>query len=88
MLTKVLALEAGPDGIRANCICPGSIRHTPRPDDHTKPERLPIGRRGSPKDVAPLVYYLGSDEASYMTGSAIVLDGGETTGRKVDRQLT
>jgi len=87
MLTKVLALEAGPDGIRVNCICPGSIRHTPRPGDDKPPDRLPIGRRGSPQDVAPLVFYLGSDAASYMTGSVIVLDGGETTGRKVDRQL-
>jgi NAD(P)-dependent dehydrogenase (short-subunit alcohol dehydrogenase family) len=86
MLTKVLALEAGA-GIRVNCICPGTIRHTPRPGDETTPVRLPIGRRGRSDDVAQLVSYLGSDAASYMTGSAIVLDGGETAGRRVERSL-
>jgi NAD(P)-dependent dehydrogenase (short-subunit alcohol dehydrogenase family) len=84
LLTKVLALEAGPYGVRVNCICPGSIRHRP-PRDGTgadaPPAQIPIGRRGTPADVAHLVVYLASDQASYVNGSVIVLDGGATAGR-------
>lgn len=82
MITKVLALEGGPDGIRVNCISAGTIRHRPVTAEDTRPVHLPIGRRGRPQDVASLVSYLASDAASYLTGSVIVLDGGETAGRK------
>lgn len=81
MLTRVLALEAGPYGITVNCICPGSIRHGERADDGTPPTDVPIGRAGTPEDVAQLVAYLASDAGRYMTGSVIVLDGGATAGR-------
>ena len=83
MLTKVLALEAGPYGITVNCICPGSIRHQVPPGDQIEdvPAHIPIGRYGKPADVAHLVSYLASEDASYMTGSVIVLDGGATAGR-------
>jgi NAD(P)-dependent dehydrogenase (short-subunit alcohol dehydrogenase family) len=80
-LTKVTALEAGPFGVRVNCICAGSIL----PDDRSGDAQLPIGRFGRPDDVAQLVSYLASDAASYMTGSVIVLDGGATAGRERKR---
>jgi len=83
MLTKVLALEAGPYGVTVNCICPGSIRTQVSPTESVEeiPTHIPIGRYGKPTDVAQLVSYLASEEASYMTGSVIVLDGGATAGR-------
>ena len=83
MLTKVLALEAGPHGVRVNCICPGSIRQQLSPGEQIEeiPTHIPVGRYGKPADVAYLVSYLASDTASYVTGSVIVLDGGATAGR-------
>jgi NAD(P)-dependent dehydrogenase (short-subunit alcohol dehydrogenase family) len=81
MLTKTLALEAGPFGIRVNCICPGTIRHGARADDDSVPAHIPLGRCGSATDVSSLVLFLASDQASYMTGAVITLDGGATAGR-------
>jgi 3-oxoacyl-[acyl-carrier protein] reductase len=83
MLTKVLALEAGPYGITVNCICPGSIRTNTALIDSVEdlPTHIPIGRYGKPVDVAHLVSYLASEAATYVNGSIIVLDGGATAGR-------
>lgn len=83
MLTKVLALEAGPHGVTVNCISPGSIRHRADSSDQdgAAPAHIPIGRYGKPADVAHMVAYLASEEASYLTGAVIVLDGGATAGR-------
>jgi NAD(P)-dependent dehydrogenase (short-subunit alcohol dehydrogenase family) len=83
MLTKVLALEAGPHGVTVNCICPGSIRTQVSAGESIEdvPVHIPIGRYGKPADVAHLVSYLASEAASYVTGSVIVLDGGATAGR-------
>lgn len=70
-LTKVTALEAGPFGVRVNCICAGSIQlDTPGGDDDRLPVHTPIGRLGRPDDVAQLVSYLASDAASYLTGAS------------------
>lgn len=80
MLTRVLALEAGPAGITVNCISPGSIRHRGPGDGNTA--HIPVGRGGTINDVASLVLYLASAEARYMTGATLVLDGGATAGRK------
>ena len=82
MLTRVLAIEAGPLGIRVNCIAPGAIQH--RLDqlaDQQPPGNIPIGRHGKVADVAQLVSYLASDKAGYMNGAMITLDGGATAGR-------
>jgi meso-butanediol dehydrogenase/(S,S)-butanediol dehydrogenase/diacetyl reductase len=82
MLTRVLALEAGGYGVTVNCIAPGSIRH--REEDLAQgeaPSSNPIGRSGKPADVASLVSYLASEEAGYITGTTITLDGGATAGR-------
>lgn len=80
MLTRVLALEAGPYGVRVNCISPGSIRH--RAPAGAAPAFIPIGRHGTVDDVARLVAFLASDAATYLNGADIVLDGGATAGRE------
>jgi NAD(P)-dependent dehydrogenase (short-subunit alcohol dehydrogenase family) len=87
MLTKVLALEAGPHGVTVNCICPGSIRTRVSPNEPAEeiPTHIPIRRYGKPSDVAHLVSYLASEAARYITGSVIVLDGGATAGRSRQR---
>jgi NAD(P)-dependent dehydrogenase (short-subunit alcohol dehydrogenase family) len=91
MLTKCLALDGAKVGIRANCVCPG-FTQTPMIDgffaDQPDPEAArafavsihPLGRLGAPRDIADAFVYLASDEASWVTGSALVVDGGLTSG--------
>lgn len=83
-LTKTAALEYARNGIRVNAVCPGTIR-TPMGDDLLKddPKReaqvadlLPIGRLGTPEEVAGVVIWLCSEAASFVTGHAIAVDGG------------
>jgi NAD(P)-dependent dehydrogenase (short-subunit alcohol dehydrogenase family) len=85
-LTRAMAIEYAPNNIRANCICPGMIR-TPMLERSTKgsldAERKlireePLGRIGKPEEVAKAALYLASDDSSYVTGSALVVDGGWT----------
>ncbi|MFM7718697.1 MAG: SDR family NAD(P)-dependent oxidoreductase [Actinomycetota bacterium] len=87
--SRALALELAPRGVRVNCLCPGIIdtRLTrdfiEAADDPTGTEReyhasAPLGRMGRPEEVAACVVFLASDEASYVTGSAMVVDGGMT----------
>lgn len=82
-LTKTLALEWGPYGIRANAIAPGSIETamlqrmlTPRMRDEFL-KRTPLGRIGAPDDVAAAVAMLLSDDARWITGACIPVDGGQ-----------
>jgi meso-butanediol dehydrogenase / (S,S)-butanediol dehydrogenase / diacetyl reductase len=84
-LTRAFALEYGPMGIRANCVCPGVI-DTPLlggagrdPEMRKRIEsRIPLGRMGRPEDIANVVLFLASDLAGFVTGAAYVVDGGQT----------
>src|SRR5689334_11490858 len=86
MLTRSLAIDHGPDGVRVNCVAPGLI-DTPMADwIRTDPERLaewegtvPARRIGRPADVADAVAFLASDRAGYLHGSVLRVDGGVLT---------
>jgi 2-keto-3-deoxy-L-fuconate dehydrogenase len=92
-LTKAVAMDFIAKGIRCNCICPGTIA-TPSLEQRIKAlgaqvggvdkarrmfiERQPMGRLGTPEEMAHVAVYLASDESAYTTGSAIFSDGGFT----------
>ena len=86
-LTKSLAVQFGPKGVRANAICPGPIE-TPllmewlfkEPKEKAKRlNRIPMGRFGKPEDIVNLALYLASDESTWTNGAALVADGGITS---------
>ena len=80
-LTKALAKEVGPSGIRVNCICPGVIQ-TEMLRDYTENDlaalraETPLGRLGTPRDVADAALFLSGDSASFITGQALGVSGG------------
>ena len=85
LLTRSLAIDHGPDGVRVNCVCPGLIdtemadwiRH----DEQAMADfaaRTPAGRIGTPADIADAVAFLASDGASYLQGAVLMVDGGVT----------
>lgn len=85
-LTKSAALECAPRGVRINCVCPGSVR-TPMLEgfmggdervERAMTAGVPMGRLGTPDEIAHAITWLCSDEASYMVGHALVVDGGAT----------
>jgi NAD(P)-dependent dehydrogenase (short-subunit alcohol dehydrogenase family) len=84
LLTKAAAVQYGRDGIRVNSVHPGLINTTmidiiPKEQrEHIVKNVLPLGREGTPEDVAKLVLFLASDDSSYCTGSEFVVDGGLT----------
>ena len=83
--TKTLAVDAARKNIRVNCLCPGFIETnmtrglTSDPDARARIESLhPMGRMGRPEEVARAALYLASDDAKYVTGAALAVDGGYT----------
>ena len=90
LMTKSMALDYGPAGIRVNCLCPGLIltpltnivqRAKPVLDQMVSWHAL--GRAGRPEEVAAAALFLASDDASFVTGHALVVDGGWTAGRRI-----
>ncbi|UGQ11200.1 SDR family oxidoreductase [Yinghuangia sp. ASG 101] len=85
MMTRVAALEYVKDGIRVNAVCPGTTKTAIL--DGSPPEllemlsgRIPMGRLGTPEEIANLALFLASDEASYITGQCWIADGGRSAG--------
>ncbi len=90
--TKSLALDHATQGIRANCICPGRVE-TPfvsaRLKEYPDPEKAyremastqAIGRMARPEEIAAAALYLASDESAFVTGSALIIDGGWSAGK-------
>ena len=88
-LTRGLAVECGSDGIRVNCVCPGTIDSHPfevlarlpgfpfrSPAERAAAQ--PIGRTGTPAEVAEAIVFLASPKASFITGACLMVDGGAT----------
>lgn len=87
IMAKAMAIDHGPDGIRVNCVCPGDVL-TPMLHDDAKKRGMtwddyargasdrPLGRIGSVEDIANAMVFLASDESSFVTGHALVVDGG------------
>ena len=87
VMTKALAIDHGPQGIRVNCLCPGDV-DTPMLAADAEARRMsyadymkgaanrPLGRVGTPEELARAALFLASDDSSFMTGAALVVDGG------------
>jgi len=89
ILAKVEAMELGPHGIRVNCVAPGGPiitefvapqAATPGFDERVR-STVPLGRVGTPEEVAGVVWFLSGEDSSYMTGAVVVVDGGVSLGR-------
>jgi NAD(P)-dependent dehydrogenase (short-subunit alcohol dehydrogenase family) len=87
VMAKAMAIDHGRHGIRVNCVCPGDVMTPMLPDDAAKrgmswddyvadASNRPLGRIGTVEEIADAVLYLASDESSFVTGTALVVDGG------------
>jgi NAD(P)-dependent dehydrogenase (short-subunit alcohol dehydrogenase family) len=84
-LTRTMAVELGGRGIRVNCLCPGFVDTPLNRDLATEREfrdyersQIPLGRRGTAEEIAAAYAFLASDEASFVHGASLVVDGGQT----------
>jgi meso-butanediol dehydrogenase/(S,S)-butanediol dehydrogenase/diacetyl reductase len=84
-LTRLLAVQYGPEGVRANCICPGGVDTPMTGGAFTTPEArerfrrlVPLQRVAQPEQIASTVAFLLSDDASHVTGQTLTVDGGST----------
>jgi NAD(P)-dependent dehydrogenase (short-subunit alcohol dehydrogenase family) len=90
-LTKTSAIELPSRGIRVNTVCPGTVKTAMVPDDD--PEiavvelMAPLGRVAVSEEVEGIYHFLASDESRYITGQAIVVDGGVSAGLSVNAML-
>ena len=91
VMAKAMAIDHGPDGIRVNCVCPGDVLTPMLPDDAAERGMAwedyaagatdrPLGRIGKAEEIADAVLFLASDESSFVTGEALVVDGGGVAG--------
>jgi NAD(P)-dependent dehydrogenase (short-subunit alcohol dehydrogenase family) len=91
LLTKAMAVDHGPQNIRVNCICPGDTDTAMLRDEArqlgevtdrflSEASRRPLGRLGKPQEIAQAALYLASDASSFVTGTALVVDGGGLAG--------
>jgi NAD(P)-dependent dehydrogenase (short-subunit alcohol dehydrogenase family) len=89
LLTKAMAVDHGRQGVRVNCICPGDVDTPMLPEDARMRglnwneyiagcANRPMGRVGTPEEIAKAVLFLASEDSSFMTGAALVVDGGGT----------
>jgi NAD(P)-dependent dehydrogenase (short-subunit alcohol dehydrogenase family) len=91
LLTKAMAIDHGPENIRANCVCPGdtdtpmlrreaALSGVAEADFLMEAANRPLRRIGRPEDVANAVYYLVTDASAFVTGTELVVDGGGLAG--------
>jgi NAD(P)-dependent dehydrogenase (short-subunit alcohol dehydrogenase family) len=89
LMTKAMAIDHGRQGVRVNCICPGDVTTPMLPQDAERRglnwedyiagcANRPLGRVGTAQEIARAVLFLASDDSSFMTGAALVVDGGGT----------
>src|SRR5207244_3321356 len=89
--TRQVALQYAGTGVRCNCICPGTVDSPwigrllqdsgdPASARASLVARQPVGRLGTPEEIARAALYLASDDAAFVTGTALVIDGGLTAG--------
>ncbi|VWX50057.1 SDR family NAD(P)-dependent oxidoreductase [Novosphingobium sp. 9U] len=81
-VTQTAAVELGPQGLRVNAVCPGGVRTPLAVEvngdalDKAMLALAPLGRIGKPEEIAAMIHFLASDDASYVTGQAYAVDGG------------